>query len=161
VAVRILVVDDDDGFRTTLRHLLTERGRSVQVEEATDGEDALRRIEARQPDVVLMDLTMPRMNGLEATRCLKRRWPGLPVFILTVHDDPAYERTARAAGADEYLVKKRAGTALWRALAPFVAAVGDAGPGRSMLRVLRGDGRSVRRDATGCKRRREAARPII
>jgi DNA-binding NarL/FixJ family response regulator len=118
--MRILLVDDDEAFRATLRHLLTQGRRSVQVQEAADGEQAVHMVAARPPDVVLMDLTMPRMNGIEATRRLKVRWPDLPVLILTVHDDPLYERTARAAGADGFLVKKTAGTALWPALAALV-----------------------------------------
>lgn len=131
--MRILLVDDDEGFRATLRRLLIQGGREVQVEEAADGEEAVRMVANRRPDVVLMDLTMPRMNGLEATRQLKTRWPGLPVVILTVHDDPVYERTARAAGADRFLLKKRAGTALWPALVPLVPGGGSAGPERALF----------------------------
>jgi DNA-binding NarL/FixJ family response regulator len=59
---------------------------------------------------------------------LKVRWPELPVLILTVHDDPVYERTARAAGADGFVLKKTAGTSLWPALTPLVAAT--RAPGR-------------------------------
>jgi DNA-binding NarL/FixJ family response regulator len=118
--MRILLVDDDEGFRTALRHLLTQGRHEVRVEEAADGEEALQRVASRRPDAVLMDLTMPRMNGIEATRRLKVRWPELPILILTVHDDPFYERTARAAGADAFLLKKTAGTALWPALTPLV-----------------------------------------
>ena len=126
--MRILLVDDDEGFRATLRQLLTQGGRSVQVQEAGDGEQAVQMVAARRPDVVLMDLTMPRVNGIEATRRLKVRWPALPVLILTVHDDPVYERTARAAGADGFLLKKTAGTALWPALASLVSPGRPAGP---------------------------------
>jgi CheY-like chemotaxis protein len=86
--MRILLVDDDEGFRSTLWRLLTQGERAVQVEEAADGQAALQRVATRRPDVVLMYLTMPRMNGVEATRQLKTRWPDLPVIVLTVHDDP-------------------------------------------------------------------------
>jgi DNA-binding NarL/FixJ family response regulator len=126
--MRILLVDDDEGFRTALRHLLTQRDHEVRVDEAADGEEALQRVATRRPDAVLMDLTMPRMNGIEATRRLKVRWPELPVLILTVHDDPVYERTARAAGADAFLLKKTAGTALWPALTPLVGGTSGVGP---------------------------------
>jgi DNA-binding NarL/FixJ family response regulator len=129
--MRVLLVDDDEGFRATLWRLLTHGGRAVRVEEAADGEEALRIVANRRPDVVVMDLTMPRMNGIEATRRLKVRWPGLPVIILTVHDDPVYERTARAAGADGFLVKKTAGTALW----PVLAALVPKGPSTGRERV--------------------------
>jgi CheY-like chemotaxis protein len=131
--MRILLVDDDARFRATLWRLLARDGRAVQVEEATDGEEAVRLVATRRPDVVLMDLTMPRMNGVEATRRLKTRWPDLPVIVLTVHDDPVYERTARAAGADRFLLKKTAGTALWPALVSLVPPSGSAGPDRDLI----------------------------
>ena len=111
--MRILLVDDDKAFRATVRDLLTRRAGAVHVEEAADADAALRMIASRRPDVVLMDLTMPRVSGIEATRRLKARWPDLPVVVLTVHDEPIYERTARAAGADAFVVKKTAGTGLW------------------------------------------------
>jgi DNA-binding NarL/FixJ family response regulator len=111
--MRILLVDDDKAFRATVRDLLTRRAGAVHVEEAADGDAALRMIMSRRPDVVLMDLTMPRVSGIEATRRLKARWPDLPVVVLTVHDEPIYERTARAAGADAFVLKKMAGTGLW------------------------------------------------
>jgi two-component system response regulator DegU len=88
----------------------------------------VRKVADQRPDVVLMDITMPRMNGIEATRQLKSRWPDLPVLILTVHDDPVYQRTARAAGADGFLLKKTAGTALWPALTSLVPTGRCAGP---------------------------------
>ena len=125
--MRILLVDDDEGFRATLWRLLTHGERAVQVEEAADGAEALRMVAHRRPDVVLMDLTMPRMNGIEATRHLKMQWPGLPVLVLTVHDDPVYERTARAAGADGFLLKKTAATTLWPALASLLHSGRSAG----------------------------------
>lgn len=129
--MRVLVVDDDDAFRATLRRLLTQEGHSVQIEEAVDGEEALRAVATRPPDVVVMDLTMPRTNGVEATRRLKARWPDLRVVILTAHDDSLYEWAARAAGADGFLLKKTAGTALWPVLARFAACWDPAGPGRA------------------------------
>jgi CheY-like chemotaxis protein len=131
--MHILLVDDDTSFRATLWRLLARGGRAVQVEEATDGEEAVRLVATRRPDVVLMDLTMPRMSGVEATRRLKTRWPDLPVIVLTVHDDPVYERTARAAGADRFLLKKTAGTALWPALVSLVPPSGSAGPDRALI----------------------------
>jgi two-component system response regulator DegU len=126
--MRILLVDDDEGFRATLRRVLTQGGREVQIQESVDGEDAVRKVSSDRPDVVLMDLTMPRMNGVEATRQLKTRWPDLPVIILTVHDDPVYERTARAAGADRFLLKKMAGSALWPTLGPLLSRASSTDP---------------------------------
>lgn len=116
MGIRLLVVDDDVGFRNTLRHLLSERGDAIILGEAGDGEEALRLVETLLPDAVLMDLAMPRMSGLEVTRRLKARWPNVAVVIITVHDDEVYRRTALAAGAAAFLVKKTLGIDLWPTL---------------------------------------------
>ena len=114
--IRLFLVDDDTGFRETLRQLLSQRKEAIILGEAGDGEEALRLTRTLRPDVVLMDLAMPRMNGLEATRRLKARWSDVAVIILTVHDDEAYRRTALAAGAEAFLVKKTLGVDLWPTL---------------------------------------------
>lgn len=116
MAIRLLVVDDDAGFRSTLRRLLEQRAEAQVLAEAGNGEDAIRLTDRLQPDVVLMDLAMPRMNGLEATRQIKTRWPELAVVILTVHDEDVYRRTALAAGATAFLQKKMLGVDLWPTL---------------------------------------------
>ncbi|OFW63133.1 MAG: hypothetical protein A2Y74_09415 [Actinobacteria bacterium RBG_13_63_9] len=114
--IRLLLVDDDEGFRGTLRQLLEQRTAAQVLGEAGNGEDAIRLTNDLRPDVVLMDLAMPRMNGLEATRQLKARWPDLAVIILTVHDEDVYRRTALAAGAAAFLEKKMLGVDLWPTL---------------------------------------------
>ncbi|HSC71676.1 MAG TPA: response regulator transcription factor [Candidatus Methylomirabilis sp.] len=116
MGIRLLVVDDDSGFRNTLRHLLADRADAIVVGEAGDGEEALRLVETLYPEVVLMDLAMPRMSGLEVTRRLKARWPNVTVVMITVHDDEVYRRTALAAGAAAFLVKKTLGVDLWPTL---------------------------------------------
>jgi DNA-binding NarL/FixJ family response regulator len=117
MAIRLLLVDDDVGFRSTLRQLLAQRMEAQILGEAASGEEAIRMTDDLHPDVVLMDLAMPRMSGLEATRQLKTRWPNLAVVILTVHDDEVYRRTALAAGATAFLQKKMLGVDLWPTLA--------------------------------------------
>jgi DNA-binding NarL/FixJ family response regulator len=114
--IRLLLVDDDAGFRSTLRQLLEQRVEAQVLGEAGSGEEAIRLTNELRPDVVLMDLAMPRMNGLEATRQLKARWPDLAVVILTVHDEDVYRRTAFAAGATAFLQKKMLGVDLWPTL---------------------------------------------
>lgn len=116
MTIRLLLVDDDAGFRTTLRQLLEQRVEAQVLGEAGSGEEAIRLTNVLRPDVVLMDLAMPRMNGLEATRQLKARWPDLAVVILTVHDEDVYRRTAFAAGATAFLQKKMLGMDLWPTL---------------------------------------------
>ena len=115
--IRLLVVDDDPGFRETLRGLLAQREEVVVLGEAGSGDEALRLAEALHPDVVLMDLGMPRMNGLEVTHHLKARWPGMAVILITIHDEEVYRRTALAAGAEAFLEKKTLGVNLWPTLA--------------------------------------------
>ena len=115
--MRLLLVDDDTGFRSTLRGLLAQRSEALIVGEAADGEEALRLVTQLRPEIVLMDLVMPRMNGLEATRRLKTQWPDLAAIILTVHDEEVYRSTALAAGAEAFLEKKMLGVDLWPTLA--------------------------------------------
>jgi DNA-binding NarL/FixJ family response regulator len=119
--MRLLLVDDDPEFRSTLRYLLRQHTEVVIVGEAGDGSEVLPLIAPLRPEVVLMDLTMPRMNGIEATRQLKRAWAELPVVMLTVHADPAYHRAAEAAGAAAVLEKKTLGMALWPTLLRITA----------------------------------------
>ena len=117
MAIRFLLADDDAGFRATLRQLLERRVEAQVLGEAGNGEEAIRLTNDLRPDVVLIDLAMPRMNGLEATRQLKARWPDLAVIVLTVHDEDVYRRTALAAGAAAFLEKKMLGVDLWPTLA--------------------------------------------
>jgi DNA-binding NarL/FixJ family response regulator len=117
MAIRLLLVDDDAGFRNTLRGLLEQRAGVELLGEAENGEEAIRLAGDLRPDVVLMDLAMPRMNGLETTRQLKARWPNLAVIILTVHDEEISRRMAMAAGAAAFLEKKTLGVRLWPTLA--------------------------------------------
>ncbi len=124
MAIRLLLVDDDAGFRNTVRQLLEQRVEAEVLGEAGSGEEAIRLTNDLHPDVVLMDLAMPRMNGLEATRLLKTRWPDLAVVILTVHDEDAYRRTALAAGATAFLQKKMLGVDLWPTLTRIVNRTG-------------------------------------
>jgi DNA-binding NarL/FixJ family response regulator len=73
------------------------------VGEAVDGREAVRQVTECRPDVVLMDVRMPAMDGLDATRLIKNRWPGVKIILLTIYG--AYRKEALAAGADAFLVK--------------------------------------------------------
>jgi DNA-binding NarL/FixJ family response regulator len=101
---RLLLADDHRMLREGLRRSLEERGLDV-IGEAADGEEAVRLAEHLRPDVVLMDVSMPVLDGVDATRAVRARVPDTRVVMLTMHGDPATIRRALRAGASGYLVK--------------------------------------------------------
>src|SRR5580698_7374781 len=104
--VRILLVDDHPIVRQGLRTLLEARPGWEIVGEASDGAEALDKVTAFQPDVVVLDVTMPRMNGLEACRLIhKKNHSAIEVLFVTQHDSPQMMREALDAGARGYVVK--------------------------------------------------------
>jgi DNA-binding NarL/FixJ family response regulator len=103
----ILIADDDEFFRGAERRLLEEEEAFEIVGEAASGEEAIRLARVLQPDVVLMDIRMPDLSGLEATRQIKAAEPGIKVVMVTVYDGPGYRRVAANYGADAYVLKKR------------------------------------------------------
>jgi DNA-binding NarL/FixJ family response regulator len=102
---KILIVDDQSVIRTGLKlHFDTVEGFEV-VGEARDGAEALRQVALLNPDIVLMDLDMPVMDGLEATARLTMSHPTVIVVILSIHDDPTIREQVRAAGAAAFVAK--------------------------------------------------------
>lgn len=104
-AIRVLLVDDHTILREGVRALLADEPEIVVVGEAGDGEEAVEKVDALRPDVVLMDMVMPRMNGLEATSHIKRAHPDVKVLILSMYDDDEYVQQVIQAGASGYLLK--------------------------------------------------------
>jgi DNA-binding NarL/FixJ family response regulator len=127
-SIRILIVDDQALFREGLRTLLSVEADIEVVGEACNGEEALARAAELRPDVVLMDLRMPVLDGAAATRRLHADQPGCRVIILTTFDDVESVTAGRVAGADGYLLKDsppellvreiRNGFAKWRTPRP-------------------------------------------
>jgi DNA-binding NarL/FixJ family response regulator len=105
MAVRILLVDDHPVVRQGLRTLLEGRNEWEVVGEASDGIEAVEKVGVLQPDVVVLDVTMPRMNGIEACRLIRQKNPGREILFVTQHDSPHMMREAMAAGARGYVVK--------------------------------------------------------
>ena len=101
--IDVLIVDDQVTTRRGLKALLRFASFIGMIWEAREGEAAMKVVSEVRPDVVLMDIQMPVMNGLEATRRIKENWPEVKVIILTMY--PYYEKQALAAGADCFLVK--------------------------------------------------------
>ena len=114
--IRVLLVDDHTILREGVRALLADEPQIVVVGEAGDGRAALDKVEAVHPDVVLMDMVMPTMNGLDATRELKARHPEIKVLILSMYDDEEYVQQVIQAGASGYVLKGVAGSELVQAI---------------------------------------------
>ena len=106
--IKVILVDDHDVVRTGLRSFLGAQEDVQVVAEARNGEEALLRAQEFNPDIVIMDITMPGMDGLEATRKLKARQPEILVLALTVHEDKQYFMEMLAAGASGYITKQAA-----------------------------------------------------
>ncbi|MGC2472835.1 MAG: response regulator transcription factor [Candidatus Sulfotelmatobacter sp.] len=108
MTIRILVVDDHPIVRQGLKTLLEGHSDWQVVGEASDGAEAIEKAKDLTPDVMVLDVTMPRMNGLEACRLLRRLSPELEILFVTQHDSPQMMREALEAGARGYVVKSNA-----------------------------------------------------
>jgi PAS domain S-box-containing protein len=122
VRPRVLVVDDAEDIRTLLRLRLARNGGIEVVGEARDGLEAVAMARSLRPDLVLLDMAMPRMDGLEALPLIRDAVPGVRVIVLSGFNEDTMERRALAAGADRYVVKGGNLDALLAAIAAVVAA---------------------------------------
>jgi DNA-binding NarL/FixJ family response regulator len=102
---RILIADDHKGFRKVVSDYLNCLPNVIVVGEASDGIEAIEKIRQLEPEIVLMDISMPGCNGLDATRIIKAQWPSIKVVIATMHDNPFYHTEARRARADGFILK--------------------------------------------------------
>jgi len=104
VSIRLMLADDHRMLREGLRRSMTDQGFDV-VGEARDGDEAIRLAEELQPEVILMDVTMPEVDGVEATRQIRLQFPDIKIVMLTMHADQEVLASAIRAGASGYLVK--------------------------------------------------------
>jgi DNA-binding NarL/FixJ family response regulator len=110
--LRVLLVDDSWAFLGSAEHFLSMEAGLQIVGCASSGQEAIEQVALLKPDLVLMDVAMPKMNGLAAARRIKALGPRPRLVLLTVHDHPAYRAEAEAAGADGFLGKSDFGTQL-------------------------------------------------
>lgn len=124
--VRILIAEDHTIVRKGLCSLLKNEKDIDVIGEAENGKEAIKQVEELNPDVVVMDISMPLLNGLDATRQIKKRFPEVKVLVLTVHSNEEYISEILKAGASGYIVKKAAPEEL-------VAAIHAISRGNSFL----------------------------
>jgi DNA-binding NarL/FixJ family response regulator len=108
MTIRILIADDHPVVRRGLKSLIGERAGWEVIAEAVDGEEAVEIADRLSPDVVVLDVTMPRMHGLEACRLIRQSLPNCEVLMVTQHDSPQMMREALLCGAKGYVVKSNA-----------------------------------------------------
>ena len=104
--LRILIADDHPVFRQGLRQILNETSDIVVTDEVSDGLEVIGMVRASRCDVVLLDISLPGMNGIDILKQLKKEQPGLPVLVLTMHPEEQYAIRALKAGASGYLTKE-------------------------------------------------------
>ena len=139
---QIIIAEDHTILREGLRALFSSNPNLEIVDEARDGQEAIRAVEKHRPDLVLMDLSMPRMNGLEALAEIKKQHPATKVVVLTVHKTEEYVLAALERGANGYVLKDADHAELRLALEQVLAGKRYLSPGISQ-QVIEGylDGR--------------------
>jgi len=146
---RIVIAEDHTILREGLRALLSADPDLEIVGEAEDGQDAIRCVEKLKPSLVLMDLSMPRMNGMDAIKEIKKRTPGAKILVLTVHKTDEYIVATLEAGADGYVLKDSTNAELKMAIKSVLGGKFYISPGIS-AKVIEGylENRRPQRAAT-------------
>ena len=119
--IRLLIADDNEPLRYTFRTILKNYPNIEIVGEASDGEDAVLRVGELQPTVALIDINMPRLDGIAATRRIKSNWPQVAVVGLSIHGDTYLTNVMLKAGAAEVVSKEKATEELYGAIKRAVA----------------------------------------
>lgn len=144
--IRVLLADDHAVVRKGIRDFLEEDETLRVIGEANDGEEALVLIASNAPDVAVFDIQMPRLNGLDATRRVKKEFPNVHVLILTAYDDDPYLFAALQAGASGYLLKTSSAEELLHAVHAVAEGETALSPGIAKKLVRRAAGHSEQED---------------
>lgn len=121
-SVRILIADDHEIFRRGLRSLLESHPEWVVCGEAIDGQEAVERVRELNPDVVVLDITMPRLNGLEAAQVIRSESPTSKLVILSQHEPSLMRQAALSAGASAYVTKSEVSRELTTAIESLISS---------------------------------------
>ena len=130
---RILIVDDNLALREGIKSILLSFPAFDIVGEAADGVEALNSVERLLPDLVLMDISMPRMDGITANQEIKKKWPGTKILVFTVYKTTEYLAAPHEAGADGYLLKDSSRVELIQSIENILA--GNQGFDRNMMEL--------------------------
>lgn len=116
MTIRVLIVDDHEMLRNGLRAILESQDGFMVCGEAKNGAEAIEKTEALDPDVVILDITMPTMDGFEAARKIRQSHPDTPILILTMHSSKEFIGVLRKIGASGYISKSESATTLLAAI---------------------------------------------
>ena len=137
VMKRLLVVDDHPMIRLGIETILRPRTEWEVCGTAGSGTEAIQKAEELHPEIIIMDISMPGMSGLEATRVIHAKWPDMKILLLTLYDSVEWVETAFRAGAKGYLLKSETEGELIRALEVVAADALYASPGLDATRIQR------------------------
>lgn len=141
--IRVLLADDHSIVRAGLRRIVEESGDMEVIAEASDGREAIRLVHDELPDVAVIDISMPGLDGLEVVSQVQRHYPELPILILTMHEEGQYVVRAIQAGARGYITKQSAPEQLVRAIRKVFSGsryLTDEAAEALALQVARGSG---------------------
>ena len=114
--ISVLVADDHSIVRKGIRHLIEAESDIIVCAEASDGKEVLEQMEKHQPDIAILDITMPRLSGLETLQQIRDKYPEVKTILLSVHSDPPMIQNAVTLGVDGYLLKNARGSEILSAL---------------------------------------------
>jgi DNA-binding NarL/FixJ family response regulator len=137
--IKVLLVDDHALVRRGFRLMLDDDSEIEVAAEASDGEEAVRLAEKIQPRVIVMDCALPKMDGMEATRRIKKQWPEIAVLMLSMHSEDTWVRLALESGANGYILKSAVDMDLADAIKRVAAGNTVLDPRVSLPAVLKGE----------------------
>ena len=137
--IKVVLIDDHALVRRGFRLMLDDDDALEIVGEASDGEEAIQLTERAQPDVVVMDCALPKLDGMEAARRIKKQWPGIAILMLSMHSEDTWIRLALESGANGYILKSAVDLDLADAIKRVAAGETVLDPKLSVTSTLKGE----------------------